>query len=218
MGSAEEAEAGFEDERPAHTVSIGHRFAVGRFPVTFAEYDAFCTARKRKPPDDAGWGRDRQPLIDISWEDARTYLMWLTRETGRTYRFLTEAEWEYACRAGSKTQYSFGDAISPKLANYGESRIGRTREVGAYASNAWGLHDMHGGVWEWVEDDWHDNYQGAPIDGSAWKDTSRPSRHRVQRGGSWLAYPRDCRSTFRHRGGYRNRDDDVGLRVARVIS
>ena len=95
---------------------------------------------------------------------------WLSQETGRAYRLPSEAEWEYACRAGTTTRYSFGDAITPDDANYADSGLSRTSEVGAYPANPWGLHDMHGNVWEWVEDDWHENYRGAPTDGSAWKD------------------------------------------------
>ena len=111
------------------------------------------------------------------------------QETGRAYRLPSEAEWEYACRAGATTRYSFGDAITPKDANYADSRLGRTSESGSCPASGWALHDMHGNVWEWVEDDWHENYRGAPTDGSAWKglETSSDLRLCVLRGGSWSA-------------------------------
>ena len=170
MGSTEDEEGGHEDEQPRHRVTIGRRFAIGRYPVTFAEYDRFCEAMGREKPNDQGWGRERRPVINVSWQDAQAYIAWLSQETGRTYRLPSEAEWEYACRAGTTSRYTFGDAITSDDANYADLALGRTSEVGAYPANEWGLHDMHGNVWEWVEDDWHENYRGAPTDGSAWKD------------------------------------------------
>src|SRR5512132_2996167 len=118
----------------------------------------------------------------------------------KVYRLPSEAEWEYAARAGTTTRYAFGNAITPKDANYSESKLGKTTEVGAYPPNAWGLYDMHGNVWEWVEDVWHDNYQGAPSDGSAWTDGEgvNSSRLRVDRGGSWHAVPGYLRSAGRN--------------------
>src|SRR5512132_3742140 len=119
----------------------------------------------------------------------------------KVYRLPSEAEWEYAARAGTTTRYAFGNAITPKDANYSESKLGKTTEVGAYPPNAWGLYDMHGNVWEWVEDVWHDNYQGAPSDGNAWTDEKGTfSRIRVNRGGSWYITPGDLRSAFRSGG------------------
>ena len=131
----------------------------------------------------------------------RSVFEWLGRQTGKSYRLPSEAEWEYACRAGTTTRYAFGDAITPKDANYSESKLGKTTEVGAYPPNAWGLHDMHGNVWEWVEDVYHDSYQGAPTDGSAWIDGEgeNSSRVRVFRGGSWYRNPRVLRSALRDR-------------------
>lgn len=135
----------------------------------------FCVAKRRKKPDDESWGRKERPVINVNWQDARDYVVWLSEETGRAYRLPSEAEWEYACRAGTTSRYSFGDAITPVYANYGDSGLGRTSLVGAYPANPWGLHDMHGNVWEWIEDDWHDNYNGAPTDGSAWKGVGNDS-------------------------------------------
>src|SRR4029077_1860439 len=132
----------------------------------------------------------------------------------------SEAEWEYACRAGTTTRYSFGDAITPDNANYGDSGLSRTSEVGAYPANLWGLHDMHGNVWEWVEDDWHGNYLGAPSDGSAWKDAKPGSNPRlcVLRGGSWSNNPGYCRSASRLGVDSDVRNSGIGFRVARTLS
>jgi formylglycine-generating enzyme required for sulfatase activity len=220
MGSTEEEEGGFEDERPQHRVTIAQRFAIGRYPVTFAEYDLFCEAVGRRQVSDQGWGRGRRPVINVSWLDAHAYIRWLSQETGRAYRLPSEAEWEYACRAGTTARCSFGDVISPEHANYVHSRLGRTSEGGAYRANPWGLHDMPGNVQEWVEDDWHENYQGAPTDGSAWKDlgTSSNPRRCVLRGGSWNLDPRGSRSAFRDGGPYDTSGWDAGFRVARTLS
>jgi formylglycine-generating enzyme required for sulfatase activity len=219
MGSAEE-EARFDDEGPQHPVTIGQQFAIGRYPVTFDEYDRFCEAGGQKKPSDEGWGRGRRPVINISWDDAQAYIAWLLQETGKAYRLPSEAEWEYACRAGTTSRYSFGDAITADNANYGDSGLGRTSEIGAYPANPWGLHDMHGNVWEWVEDDWHENYRGAPADGSAWKGsgTSVNPRLCVLRGGSWHYHSGGCRSASRSRFGTGVRLSYVGFRVARTFS
>lgn len=195
MSSSDVEAGGVEAERPQHRVTFARRFAIGRCPVTFAEYDCFCEAMRGEKPDDRGWGRGQRPVINVSCDDARAYIGWLSQETGRSYRLPSEAEWEYACRAGTATCYSFGDAITPDNANYADSGLGRTTEVRAYPPNPWGLHDMLGNVWEWVEDEWHENYRGAPTDGSAWKDTgaARNPHLCVLRGGSWSGGSRNCR-------------------------
>jgi formylglycine-generating enzyme required for sulfatase activity len=220
MGSGDEEEVGYEVERPQHRVTIAQRFAIGRYPVTFDEYDRFCQATGRNKPEDQGWGRGRQPAINVSLQDAQEYLAWLSQETGWVYRLPSEAEWEYACRAGTTARYSFGDAITPKDANYADSGLSRTSEVGTYPANSWGLYDMHGNVWEWVEDDWHENYRDAPSDGSAWKDAKAGGSPRlcVLRGGSWDPYPRDCRSACRGWFGTDAGEVDIGFRVARTLS
>jgi formylglycine-generating enzyme required for sulfatase activity len=176
MGSTEEEEGGYQDERPQHCVAIGQRFALGRHPVTFDEYDRFCEAEQREKPDDKGWGRGRRPVINVSRQDAKDYISWLSQGTGEAYRLPSEAEWEYACRAGTASRYSFGEEITPDRANYADARLGCPSEVGAYPANPWGLHDRHGNVWEWIEDDWHGNYRGAPPNGSAWKETGLKTR------------------------------------------
>src|SRR3954447_15477093 len=199
MGSAANEEGRSDYEGPQHRVELRHRVALGRYPVTFAEYDRFCEATGRERPDDLGWGRDRRPVIFVSWDDATAYCAWLSGETGEPYRLPSEAEWEYACRAGTTTRYWWGDAIGRERANYGESGKGRTTEVGTYPANPWGLYEMHGNVWEWVGDHWHGNYQGAPTDGSAWLN-SGGGGVRVLRGGSWDGGARYCRAASRGRG------------------
>jgi Sulfatase-modifying factor enzyme 1/TIR domain len=204
-----------EQERPQHRVMIGYRFAIGRHPVTFAEYDHFCDVTKRERPQDEGWGRGRRPVINVSWFDAQAYCEWLAKETGRLYRLPSEAEWEYACRAGTTTSYSWGDEITSEKANYGSKTI----EVGLYPANAWGLCDMHGNVWEWVEDVWHESYYGAPTDGSAWTDGegNESSPFHVIRGGSWDFDPGYLRSAIRLKYYPDYRIYHVGLRVSRTL-
>jgi len=187
--------------------------------VTLDEFDWFCEAKRQEKPGDEGWGRGRRAVVNVSWQDAQAYVAWLSQETGRAYRLPSEAEWEYACRAGTTTSYSFGDAISPDHANFSDSGLRRTNEVGAYPANPWGLHDVHGNVWEWVEDVWHENYRGAPTDGSARKDAGADENHRhcVLRGGSWDVGSRSCRSAWRSRDDSGTRSDGVGFRVARTL-
>ena len=204
-------------ERPQHEVRIDYGFEVARYPVTFEEYDHFAEAMGREKPDDESWGRGRRPVINVSWKDAKAYVDWLSDVTGEAYRLPSEAEWEYACRAGTTTRHSWGDEKpTPEQANFGKN-IGKTTEVGAYPANPWGLYDMHGNVWEWVEDCWHDSYEGAPNDGSAWMSGGDDSR-RVQRGGSWNYGPRGLRSAFRVRNLADARLNDWGFRVARTLS
>ena len=159
-------------ERPRHKVTIPKPFAVGRYAVTFDDWEAAVSAGSvQHRPSDKGWGRGRRPVIDVSWDDAQAYLKWLSSKTAQPYRLLSEAEWEYCCRAGTETAYSFGNSITKQQAQFSEDGYGsadRTVEVGSFAANAFGLHDMHGNVLEWCEDCWNDNYHNAPRDGSAW--------------------------------------------------
>ena len=216
MGSVD----GDSDEKPAHEVSIPKPFAIGKFEVTFAEWEA-CAADggclRNKSPSDEGWGKGRRPVINISWNDAKEYLTWLSQKTGKSYRFLTEAEWEYAARAGTKTRYAFGDSIDKLQAQFsnGKPGTGRTVEVGSFAANAWGLHDMHGNVWEWVEDCYLPNYVEAPSDGSA--RTFAGCASRVLRGGSWDYEPQDLGSAVRYKLPVIYKVDEVGIRVARDL-
>ncbi len=152
-------------------------------------------------------------MINVSWQDAKAYVEWLSRKPGPCYRLLTEAEWEYCCRAGTTTAYSFGNGITTQQAHYNSLR---TASVGSYPPNAFGLHDMHGNVWEWTEDCWHYDYNGAPSDGSAW--TSGECGQRVLRGGSWLGHPWSLRSAGRSGYDSGGRILNSGLRVARTLT
>jgi formylglycine-generating enzyme required for sulfatase activity len=219
MGSPAGKEGRLDSEGPQHQVTIAQRFAIGRYPVTFREYVLFCIAKQRKKPGDEGWGRKRRPVINVSWQDVQDYIAWLSQETRKAYRLPSEAEWEYACRAGTATRYSFGAAITPKDANYHDSGLRRTSEVGAYPANPWGLHDMHGNVWEWVEDEWHKNCRGAPANGSAWRNIgSAPIPGRVLRGGSWYTFPLYLRAASRYVDTPDYRSSGIGFRVARTLS
>ena len=196
MGSNSSEEGRHDDEGPVHQVTIFVPFAVGKYEVTFSEWDA-CVAAGGcggYRPDDNSWGRANRPVINVSWEDANEFVRWLSRETAQEYRLLTESEWEYVARAGTTGPFHFGTTISTDQANYngnytyGNGRKGvyrgRTVPVGSFPSNKFGLHDMHGNVWEWVEDCLHGDYSGAPTDGSAWTSGGNCDR-RVLRGGSW---------------------------------
>jgi formylglycine-generating enzyme required for sulfatase activity len=211
MGSSD-----YDEEKPRHPVRIAYPLAVGRYPVTFEEYDHFARATGRAQPGDQGSRIGRHPVIDVDWEDAKSFAVWLSAQTGQRYRLLSEAEWEYACRAGTTTRYWWGDEITPENANYRAADIGRTSKVGSYPANRFGLYDTHGNVWEWVEDCWNRSYKGAPDDGSDW--TTGDCGRRVLRGGCWHGLPGKLRSANRDWGGPDGRGDYVGFRVARTLS
>ena len=217
----------FDAEGPQHRVTIARPFAAGRYEATFAEWDA-CVAERactHNPHDgnsgQAGWGRGKRPVINVSWEDiTRQYLPWLSRKAGKTYRLLSEAEWEYAARAGTTTLYAFGNTITSNEARLEPAKT--TAEVGSFAANAFGLHDMHGNVWEWVQDCWSRSYDGAPSDGSArlsW--LSWLCATRMARGGSFTTSPTELRSAHRfaryERSTPGSRWIDLGFRVARTL-
>jgi formylglycine-generating enzyme required for sulfatase activity len=167
-------------------VTLSYPFAIGKFEVTFTEWEA-CVAAGGcdQIADDGGFGRGERPAVNISWDDAKRYLDWLSKLTGKTYRLPSEAEWEYAARAGSTTLYSFGDDAA-KLGDYAwyiDNAGSQTHPVGKKKSNDFGVYDAHGNAGEWVEDPWHDWYADAPSDGSVWtKDGDSTSR--IVRGGS----------------------------------
>jgi len=215
MGSPASEPNRFGDEGPVHRVLIRAPFAVGKYEVTFSEWDACvsdggCDGYR---PSDNGWGRDRRPVINVSWADAKRYVSWLSGETGKDYRLLSESEWEYVARAGTTTAYHTGSSISGSQAKFGGSG---TVPVGRFASNGFGLHDVHGNVWEWTEDCWAEDYENASADGAVNK-TGACSR-RVLRGGSWNYEPRNLRSALRGWNRIDLRDGDFGFRVARTLT
>ncbi len=212
-----------DSERP-HEVGI-EPFALGKYEVTFEEYDRFASATNRDKPEDGGWGRGRRPVISVTWFDAAAYAEWLSRQTGQSYRLPTEAEWEYACRAGATTPFYFGTTISTEQANYdgnytyggGQKGVYRqkTVEVGQFSANAWGLYDMHGNVWEWTGSGYDEKYGGAELRIVSDPNAGGP---RVLRGGSWDVEPLGLRSAARVGGGPRDWYGLVGFRLARTLT
>jgi formylglycine-generating enzyme required for sulfatase activity len=266
MGSPESEEGRGDQEGPQHVVTIAKPFAVGRTEVTFAEWDTCVAAGACPIASDSTWGRGDRPVINVSWGDAKEYIAWLSRITGKEYRLLSEAEWEYAARAGNSGRYGrlnmllhkepvhtegqqrtqagghldhgqyipFSEATSgsqerysftddnekvqlDQLAWYRSNSDRKTQPVGKKAANAFGLYDMHGNVWEWVEDPWHDSYESAPTDGSPWVKDGNASQ-RVIRGGSWDYTPQSLRAASRIRGTADDRYGIVGFRLARTLS
>lgn len=222
MGSPKTEAGRDSDEDPQHEVTIAYAFEISKYEVTFDEYDAFAKATKRQLPSDNGWGRGKRPVINVSFNDAQAYVKWLSDKTDKQYRLPTEAEWEYAARAGSETAYWWGSDVGKNNANCdgcGSEWDGKqTAPADSFKPNAFGLHNTAGNVWEWVEDCSHQNYQGAPADGSAWKEANGGDcSRRVVRGGSWNYIPRNLRSA--------NRLGDVtdgavvyqGFRIARAF-
>ena len=269
---------GYRSEHPRRKIKIAKPFAVGKFEVTWDDWEA-CVAMRGcdggptsdasfgiwdqakayvawlyrkvrvkiakpfaegkfdgRPTSDAGFGKGRHPLIYVSWDQAKAYVAWLSRMTGKPYRLLTEAEWEYAARGVTSADaphppYPWGDKASHEYANYGTDQCcqgkteGRdkwlyTAPVGQFPANAFGLHDMHGNDFEWVEDPWHDDYRGSPpppTDGSVWMEGGDVSR-RVVRGGSWNNDPRDLRSAVRNWNTAGSRSNNLGFRVARTLT
>ena len=193
----------FSRESPVHIVTVP-AFRLGKHEVKFAQWDA-CVADggcNGYSPDDRGFGRGDWPVIDVSWDDVQSFIDWLNEKTGGNYRLPTEAEWEYAARAGTATKYSWGNDIGSNRANCDDNcgdSWDFTAPIGSFPANPWGLHDMHGNVWEWVQDCWNDDYDGAPTDSSAWK--SGDCELRVVRGGSWDSRPIDLRSSYRGKSG-----------------
>ena len=218
----------FRGAEPQHEVTIAEPFAVGKFEITFDEWEA-CVAEGGCDdylPEDHGWGRGDRPVIQVSFEDAQRYIAWLREKTGRSYRLLSETDWEYAARGGSQTVFGFGDTITSELANY-DARTGynggptgefreRTMPAGSFAPNTFGLHDMHGNVWEWVEDCWNDTYtETKPRDGSAWLEGD--CNGRIMRGGSWEDYSGEVRAAARVGSGADEHYWSDGFRVARDL-
>ena len=211
-----------DSEQPVHRVTIEQPFAVGVYEVMVAEYDRFASATGRERSYDYGKERERRAVRAVSWVDAVAYTQWLSKETRHEYRLLSEAEWEYVARAGTTTQFWWGNEIEQNRANCrdcGSQWSGfffqESAPVGSFEANAFGLHDVHGNVWEWVQDCWNDSYVGAPSDGQAWEggDCSR----RVLRGGSWNLIPWFLRSADRDGITADYRDNYDGFRIARSL-
>jgi formylglycine-generating enzyme required for sulfatase activity len=235
MGSPSDEPRRVNNEGPQHNVTISKPFAVGRYAVTFDEWDACVTdgGCNGYRPDDKGWGRGRRPVINVNWDDAKSYVAWLSRKGGKPYRLLSEAEREYVTRAGTTTPFWWGSSISASQANYdsdytydagstvdhrqatGDYRE-KTVPVDSFQPNPWGLYQVHGNVLDWVEDCYHDSYVGAPSDGSAW--TTGDCKDRVLRGGSWVHLPKSLRAADRFRDKSDVRYYYFGFRLGRTLT
>ena len=235
MGSPPDEAGRFENEGPTQTVTLTRPFAVAKFEVRFDEWAACVQDQGCRAPQDEGYGRGARPVINVFWDDAKRYVAWLTKKSGKPYRLLTEAEWEYAARAGSKGAH-FWDALSGSACAFAnvlnptvkekykldwasfdcEDGYVATAPSGSFKPNAFGLYDMLGNVWEWVEDCYHESYEGAPTDGAAW--TTGECSSRVIRGGGWSNDPQYVRSANRNRYTPGNRNNYLGFRVARTLT
>jgi len=254
MGSPPDEPERLDDEGPQHEVML-ESFFISQTPITQAQWRAVAGWQ---PLPAERWGQDlnpdpshfqnregqaegeirlfpgeantdNRPVENVSWLDAMEFCSRLSQRTGRTYTLPSEAQWEYACRAGTTTPFCFGETISPELANYdgnyayGNGPTGIYREqttpVGLFPANTWGLQDMQGNVWEWCLDEWHESYEGAPTDGRAWVDavegekSKESEKLRLLRGGSWFISPRDCRSACRNHVRPGNAGGSVGFRL-----
>lgn len=223
-GSFEMGSNSSVDEKPVHTVVIAKPFSIAKHLVTFDQYDLFSKASKSQLLYDEGWGRRQRPVINVSWEEAIEYACWISDLTGKSYRLLSEAEWEYAIRAGSDHTYFWGDQDLLPWINSGDIRNyawfkdnsnGKTHPVGGKLPNAFGLYDMSGNVWEWVQDCWHENYQGAPLDGKAWQEQNNSVyASRMLRGGSWIEKSDSLRSAIRYKFPQDQSSYFIGFRLA----
>ena len=245
MGSPADEHGRLAVEGPQRVVTIEKVFAVGKFAVTVDQFAAFIaesghpvgTACKQWDGKDweerpgsfrsAGFAQaGNHPAVCVTWEDAQAYVSWLSAKSGQHFRLLTEAEWEFAARAGTVTPFWWGASITPDQANYNASAtygpdgisgawLQRTMPVDSFKPNPWGLYQVHGNVWEWVEDCWSRDYHGASNDGSA-RQSATSCKQRVLRGGSWLNGPLGLRSARRHAAHPQFRRSDVGFRVAKM--
>nr|VFK46954.1 MAG: Formylglycine-generating enzyme, required for sulfatase activity, contains SUMF1/FGE domain [Candidatus Kentron sp. TC] len=227
MGSSRDEPNHHPDESPLHHVEIPRIFALGVTAVTFDDYDRFAMDTGRRFPDDYGWGRGKRPVIFVNWVEAMAYAAWLGRQTGERYRLPSEAEWEYAARAGTTTPFATGHCIGTDQANYdgsvdyadcgAKTDVYRemTLPVGSFPPNPWGLREMYGNVFEWTADCWHSNYHGAPTDGSAWGASASEDCLHMVRGGSWFNIPAYLRSAFRFWFYADVANNNLGFRVAK---
>jgi formylglycine-generating enzyme required for sulfatase activity len=236
MGSPEEEPERRGNEGPQHLVQL-QGFFLAQTPITQAQWREVASWKPAKgerawtqklDPNPSHFKGDLRPVEQVSWEDAMEFCRRLSQRTGRRYTLPSEAQWEYACRAGTATPFHFGATISTKLANYDGSEVygdgekgeyrQQTMDVASFPANPWGLHDMHGNVWEWCADHWHDNYEGAPEDGRAWideesKENDDKMNFGLLRGGSWSGHPAYCRSAYRDYDRPVYRFYNVGFRV-----
>lgn len=228
MGSPQSELRRDMNEGPTRQVAINYRFEIGKYEVTFNDWNNCVSGGGCRGylPKDSDWGKGRRPAINISWNDAQQYIKWLNRVTGLRYRLPTEAEWEYVARGGTKAPFSTGPRISSSQANFnGEHPYGegakkgpyrrKTLPVGSFKPNAYGVYDIHGNVYEWVEDCWSPNHTGAPSDGRVRKDGD--CKFRIMRGGSWVTHAYQMRASKRLRYTTDYRYDDYGFRIARTL-
>jgi formylglycine-generating enzyme required for sulfatase activity len=233
MGAPESEKDSGDDERPQHEVNVS-TFLMGKYPITQAQWRIVAgmpQVKRELKPDPSKFKGDRLPVEQVSWLEALEFCARLSQHTGREYRLPSEAEWEYACRAGTTTPFHFGETITTELVNYngeypygdapkGENRK-KTTPDGQFPANAFGLYDMHGNVWEWCADDWHESYKGAPNDSQIRikniKNYEAPETAKLFRGGSWYAYARDCRSACRDSINARFQHYVIGFRVVCVL-
>lgn len=232
MGSPADEPGHLPDQAPLHAVTFAKPFAIGRYEVTFDEWDACVATKACEAVSDEGWGRGRRPVLYVNFEMAQGYTRWLTQKTGKTYRLPSEAEWEYAARANTTTPWFWGSDPTKacEYGNVGDESVkaehpewplhacndghAKTSPVGSFKPNAFGLHDTVGNVWEWVEDCYNESYEGAPLDGSAW--LSGDCVRRVDRGGAWYNKPEAVRSALRYAGDDPKRQNNtLGFRVVR---
>jgi formylglycine-generating enzyme required for sulfatase activity len=239
MNGEEDYQKYYPNELPRHEVTVPS-FFMGKYSITQVQWQIVAGYPKIDQdldPDPSNFKGPNRPVEQVSWDDATEFCRRLSQQTNRTYRLPSEAEWEYACRAGTTTPFHFGETLSDELANYcpqnreiggnqykgvyGRGIEGNYREetmdVGKFPANKFGLYDMHGNVWEWCEDDWHSDYKDAPSDGSAWLENDRKTSKRLLRGGSWGSFPEYCRSSVRLNVARVNRDNSLGFRVSCVL-
>ena len=245
MGAPETEAESSDQERPVHRVTLG-QFLLGQTPITLAQWRAVAKWQRLAHEDGKLWPEaldpdpvaklkyserfqgEQRPVVNVSWHDAMAFCQRLRLRTGKNYTLPSEAQWEYACRAGTTTPFHWGATINTKLADYdgkevyGDGEKGeyrqQTMDVASFPANPWGMHDMHGNVWEWCADHWPSNYERAPDDGRAWideevKENDDKMNYRLLRGGSWVNFPRLCRSAFRGKDPPGSRDDGIGFRV-----
>lgn len=241
MGAPEDEPDSHSSQQPQHRVRVAE-FLMGQTPVTQAQWRSVVMNSEpincKLEPDPSKFKGDQRPVEQVSWEEAQEFCWRLSVLSKKDYQLPSEAQWEYACRAGTETAYHFGPNLTNELANFRKSishdesvnydgssnynidipssySDSGTTDVGVYPANRWGLYDMHGNVWEWCKDDWHDDYSYAPEDGSAWISENHSTK--LMRGGSWVNIPRGCRSSYRNYNSYDFRDNGVGFRLCCTV-